>query len=86
MRIPQSDPTHLTWVSQQAEYTPLSGIGRKGHTQSSEDHNGKYLMYADRDGRIRPCRIESGRCGTKFYRVVDILSLKAMDAERAKLK
>ena len=47
MHTPQSDPMHLTWVSQQAEYTPLSGIGRKGHTQSSEDHNGKYFMDAD---------------------------------------
>ena len=48
MHTPQSDPTHLTWVSQQAEYTPLSGIGRKGHIQLSEDHNGKYLMDAER--------------------------------------
>ena len=48
MHTPQSDPTHLTWVSQQAGHIPPSGTERKGHTQSSEDHNGKYLMYADR--------------------------------------
>ena len=54
--------------------------------RKARDVYGKYFMDADRDGRIRPCRIESGRCGTRFYRVVDILSLKAMDAARAELK
>ena len=48
MHTPQSDPTHLTWVSPQAGHIPPPGTERKGHTQSSEDHNGKYLMYADR--------------------------------------
>ena len=48
MHTPQSDPTHLTWVSPQAEHTPLSETGTREHIQLSEDHNGKYLMYADR--------------------------------------
>lgn len=46
----------------------------------------KWFTDADKEGRIRPCRIESGGRGTRYYRVVDILSLKAMDAARAELK
>lgn len=52
----------------------------------ARDVYGKYFTEADREGRIRPCRIESGRCGTRYYRVVDILALKAQDAARAELK
>ena len=47
MHTPQSDPMHLTWVSQQVGHIPLPEIGRREHIQSSEDHNGKYLMDAD---------------------------------------
>lgn len=47
---------------------------------------GKYFTDADREGRIRPCRIEEGRAGTRWYRVVDILALKAADAAKAQLK
>lgn len=47
---------------------------------------GKYFTDADRAGRIRPCRVEDGKTGTRWYRVVDILKLKAMDAARAELK
>ena len=52
----------------------------------ARDVYGKYFMDADRAGRIRPCRIEDGRAGTRWYRVVDILALKAADAARAELK
>lgn len=52
----------------------------------ARDIYGKYFSDADRAGRIRPCRIEDGRAGTRWYRVVDILSLKAADAARAELK
>ena len=52
----------------------------------ARDVYGKYFMDADRAGRIRPCRIEDGRAGTRWYRVVDILALKATDAARAELK
>ena len=47
---------------------------------------GKYFTDADKAGRIRPCRIEDGRAGTRWYRVVDILKMKAADAARAELK
>lgn len=47
---------------------------------------GKYFTDADKAGRIRPCRIENGRTGTKWYRVADILALKVEDATRAELK
>jgi hypothetical protein len=46
---------------------------------------GKYFTTAEKSGRIRPCRVEDGRTGTKWYRVVDILSLKAQDAIPAEL-
>ena len=52
----------------------------------ARDVYGKYFMDADRTGRIRPCRVEDGRAGTRCYRVVDILALKAADAARAELK
>lgn len=52
----------------------------------ARDVYGKYFVDADRAGRIRPCRIEAGRAGTRWYRVVDILALKAADAARAELK
>ena len=52
----------------------------------ARDVYGKYFMDADRTGRIRPCRIEEGRSGTRWYRVIDILALKAADAARAELK
>ena len=47
---------------------------------------GKYFREAERQGRIRPVRVGNGRNGTKTYRIVDILSLKAKDALRAELK
>ena len=46
---------------------------------------GKYFTDADREGRIRPCRIEEGRAGTRWYRVVDILALMAADASKTHL-
>lgn len=52
----------------------------------ARDVYGKYFVDADRSGRIRPCRIEDGRAGTRWYRVTDILALKAADAARAELK
>lgn len=54
--------------------------------RKARDTYHKWFMDADREGRIRPCRIENGGRGTRYYRVVDILSLKAMDAARAELK
>lgn len=47
---------------------------------------GKYFTDAVKRGRLYPCRVEEGKAGTKFYRVVDILKLKAKDAAQAELK
>ena len=52
----------------------------------ARDIYGKYFMDAVSQGRLRPCRIEEGRAGTRWYRVVDILELKAADAAKAELK
>lgn len=54
--------------------------------RKARDIYGKYFTDADREGRIRPCRVENGKCGTRWYRVVDILALKAQDAVKAELK
>lgn len=45
----------------------------------------KWFTDAENAGRIRPVRIDSGSRGTRWYRVVDILALKANDAVRADL-
>ena len=52
----------------------------------ARDIYGKYFTDAVSQGRLRPCRVEDGRAGTKWYRVVDILALKAYDAARAEVK
>lgn len=54
--------------------------------RKARDVYGKYFMDADKAGRIRPCRVEDGRAGTRWYRVTDILALKAADAAKAELK
>lgn len=46
---------------------------------------GKWLATAINLGRIHPSRVEDGRTGTRWYRVVDILTLKTKDAARAEL-
>lgn len=46
----------------------------------------KWFIDADNAGRIRPVRIDTGSRGTRWYRVVDILALKASDVARAELK
>ena len=54
--------------------------------RKARDIYGRYFTEAAKAGRIRPCRVEDGRAGTKWYRVTDILELKARDAARAELK
>ena len=47
---------------------------------------GKWFNDAVMRDRIHPCRIEEGRAGTRWYRVVDILALKVEDGVQAELK
>lgn len=54
--------------------------------RKARDTYGKYFTDADKAGRIRPCRIEEGHTGTRWYRVVDILALKAQDAAKAHIR
>lgn len=54
--------------------------------RKARDIYGKWFSDAVNLGRLRPCRVEDGRAGTQWYRVVDILSLKAQDCARAELK
>lgn len=54
--------------------------------RKARDTYGKWFVDADRAGRIRPCRVDDGRNGTRHYRVVDILQVKVQDSVRAELK
>ena len=47
---------------------------------------GKWFQDCITRERIFPCRVENGRAGTRFYRVVDILALKVEDGARMELK
>ena len=47
---------------------------------------GKWFDFQLQNGRISPVRVESGRAGTKWYRVSEILCLKAEDRMKANLK
>lgn len=53
--------------------------------RKARDTYGKWFIDAVAKNRIRPCRVESGKSGTKWFRVVDILALKADDAAKAEL-
>ena len=46
---------------------------------------GSWFALALRDQRISPCRVEDGHRATRWYKVTDILALKAADAARAQL-
>lgn len=47
---------------------------------------GKWFLDCIARDRIFPCRVETGRAGTRFYRVVDILALKVEDDAKMELK
>ena len=47
---------------------------------------GKWVQDCIARDRIFPCRVENGRAGTRFYRVVDILALKVEDDAKMELK
>ena len=54
--------------------------------RKARDTYGKWFTDAERAGKIRPCRIDDGRNGTRHYRVVDIQELKTADLVRAELQ
>ena len=54
--------------------------------RKARDTYHKWFVDAYRAGRISFFRIEDGKSGTRWYRVVDSLALKAQDAARAELK
>ena len=47
---------------------------------------GKWFLDCIARDRIFPCRVENGRAGTRFYRVVDILALKVEDDAKMEIK
>ena len=53
--------------------------------RKARDVYGKWFMDAVNNGRLYPCRVEDGRSGTKWFRVTDILALKADDIAKAEL-
>lgn len=54
--------------------------------RKARDTYGKWFTDAERAGRIRPARVDSGRNGTRHYRVVDIQELRTADLVRAELQ
>lgn len=54
--------------------------------RKARDTYGKWFTDAEKAGRIRPCRIDQGRNGTRHYRVVAIQELKTADLMRAELQ
>lgn len=54
-------------------------------TRKARDTYGKWFIDAVENNRLHPCRVDNGRNGTRWYRVVDILALKADDVAKAKL-
>lgn len=53
--------------------------------RKARDVYGKWFTDAVSSGRIFPCRVEDGRAGTKWFKVTEILALKADDAAKATL-
>lgn len=53
--------------------------------RKARDVYGKWFTDAERNGRIRPARVDEGRNGTRHYRVVDIQQLKTADLVKAEL-
>lgn len=54
--------------------------------RKARDTYGKWFTDAEKAGRIRPCRVDNGRNGTRHYRVVEIQELKTADLVRAELQ
>ena len=54
--------------------------------RKARDTYGKWFTDAEKAGRIRPCRIDNGKNGTRHYRVVAIQELKTADLMRAELQ
>lgn len=54
--------------------------------RKARDVYGKWFTDAERNGRIRPARVDEGRNGTRHYRVVDIQQLKTADLVKAELQ
>ena len=46
---------------------------------------GTWFTDAVKANRLRPCRVENGHRATRWYKVTDILTLKAADAAQATL-
>lgn len=59
--------------------------GEKSY-RNCRDIYGKWFTDAVAAGRIFPCRVEEGKCGTKWFSVADILALKVEDYSKCELK
>lgn len=47
---------------------------------------GKWFREAEAAGRVRPVRIGTGRTGTRWFSVMDLLALRAEDERRAEIQ
>lgn len=70
-----------------AEVLKALGVHSGEMSQSAAGRTyGKWFTEAVAAGRLQPSRVGSGANGTRWYAIEDILSLKAQDAERAKIQ
>lgn len=53
--------------------------------RKARDTYGKWFMQSVADGKLYPCRVEDGRAGTRWFRVVDILALKVKERMPARI-
>ena len=58
--------------------------GEKSYRDARNTY-GKWFTDAVADGRLKPCRVEAGRAGTKWFSIEEILVLKTHDQVRAVL-
>lgn len=69
-----------------AETLSLMGVhSGEVSMRKARDVYGKWFIDAVNSGRLFPCRVEDGRTGTKWFKVTEILALKADDLARAEL-
>lgn len=58
--------------------------GEMSYRKARDTYRGWFVEAVER-GRLHPWRVEEGKNGTKYFRVVDILALKTSDLARSEV-
>ena len=78
----------ITTIAEEAVIRALTTLGLTSgeiSQRKARDLYGKWFLDAVNAGRITPCRVDEGHCGTKHYRIADILTIKAHDMAQAEI-